>query len=407
MESNQLTTIGLDLGTSGVKGVCWNRKNGILRSATAPVPLVQSEEGRIEIDPAAYLELTTRMIRELAEAAATPVAGMAFAAASGNTLLCKQDATPLTPIISWLDTRLNDWMPPREWNVRNVCGWPAIPTFPLMHLEFFRREMPHTLASANIAMNNDWLCWRLCGKHALDTSNATPFYLWNQGEAHWERPILAYYGIREDQLPDMLPPGRIIAPLATEFQKGNLTGQTIIVTGSFDHPSAARAAGITETGELLLSCGTSWVGFYPASSRNDIPDNELCDVFQSADGGCWGGMFSLAQVGREVEDFICGRYGFGASRHEDFNQEAKRIGTPAREKMDSVITRFRALLERRPRQIRHLVVCGGPSEGEAWPEAIESLLGIPVEVSPFRSYTGAVGAAMLAEKAVQADYSRN
>ncbi len=399
MQNNQRTTIGLDLGTSNIKGVCWSAARGVIHKVNAPVELAHPGKGRVEINPEGYLRLVAGLIRELADAACAHVDGIAFAAASGNTLLCRPDGTPATPIISWLDTRLDDWMPPTEWHLRRSSGWPAIPTFPPMHLEYFRREMPEKLKASIVAMNNDWLCWRLCGRHALDTSNATPFYLWKQGEDIWNQAMLDYYGIGISQLPEMLPPGRPIAMLAAEFHHGNLDGRTLLATGSFDHPAAARAVNITRPGDMLLSCGTSWVGFYPAAARQDVPETELCDVFQSADGGCWGGMFSLAKVGREIEDFILERYGDGPSRHIQFNQEAMTKGTPARKLMDDVITRFRNLLERSPRNVGRMVVCGGPSEGEAWPGAIEELLRVSVETSPYKSHTGAAGAAMLAASA--------
>ena len=68
------------------------------------------------------------------------------------------------------------------------------------------------------------------------------------------------YGITERQLPELVPSGSLIGTLKPELCGGALTAKTRIVAGSFDHPTAARAAGVTRPGEMLLSCGTSWVG---------------------------------------------------------------------------------------------------------------------------------------------------
>ena len=182
--------------------------------------------------------------------------------------------------------------------------------------------------------------------------------------------------------------------LRKEFQRGNLTAQTALITGSFDHPAAARAVGVTEPGSMLLSCGTSWVGFYPAAKREDIACRELCDVFQSESGGAWGAMFSLGGVGVELEKFIVSRYGNVPSRYDDFNAEALSGSNPARDMMLSVICRFKERLD--GRNVRKMVMCGGPSEGAAWLKLIESQLKIELQVSPYQSFTGAVGAAKIA-----------
>ena len=146
---------------------------------------------------------------------------------------------------------------------------------------------------------------------------------------------------------------------------------------------------------MLLSCGTSWVGFYPVPRREDVPMNELCDTFQSGSGGCWGAMFSLAKVGVEVEQFICNRYGNRPQRYDEFNSEAEKAGSPAHEMMLSVIRRFKERFDRHA-GVERIVLSGGPSEGKTWPKLIEECLKVKVEISPYHSYTGAVGAAQLA-----------
>ena len=391
-----MNTIGLDLGTGAIKGVCWNPERGILSTASERIPFLHPQAHWEELDPNAYREQVLRIIRTLA-ASVDSVDGMAFAAASGNTMLCAPDGAPRTNIISWLDNRL-DWCPPQEWNVRQVCGWPPGPVFPLMHLEYFRREKPDLLASSIVAMNNDWLCWLLCGRHALDYSNASPFYLFDQKNLQYHHPFLDYYGITERQLPELVPSGSLIGTLKPELCGGALTEKTRIVAGSFDHPTAARAAGVTRPGDMLLSCGTSWVGFYAVSTRDEVPvEGELCDTFESPDGGCWGAMFSVPGIGLEIEQFVCDRYGQNAERYRAFNEEAKKAGTPARQKMQDVVLRFKERFQQHP-SFRRVVVCGGPSEGETWPEVLEEVLGVPVELSPYRSHTGAVGAAMLAQQ---------
>jgi len=389
-----MSFIGLDLGTSAIKGVCWDAASGIRRTVNEAVALDYPAPAHVEIDPLRYEAQVIRILRYLAEASDGPVGGMAFAAASGNTLLCDTEGTPRTPIISWLDKRLTDWMPPAEWSIRATCGWPAIRTFPLMHLEDFRRTAPELLRTSVVSMNNCWLTWRLCGTHALDYSNATPFYLVDQTSRRYAS-YLDYYGLTVNQMPALVNPGTLIGTLRPELCAGQLTSSTKVVGGSFDHPAAARSAGIDEPGVLLLSCGTSWVGFYAARQRCDIPEKDLCDCYESATGGCWGGMFSVAEIGRELAAFVLAHYGDAPDNYRQFNEDALKAGTESRAVLLRIIDRFREKFVCHPGMTR-LVLCGGPSEGKAVPQLLESILGLPVTVSPYRSYAGAVGAAMLA-----------
>ena len=46
--------------------------------------------------------------------------------------------------------------------------------------------------------------------------------------------------------------------------------------------------------------------------------------------------------------------------------------------------------------IDRIVISGGPSEGRGWIKLLQEKLGVTVEVSPYFSYTGAVGAAQIA-----------
>ncbi len=389
-----MNSIGLDLGTSAVKGVCWSPEKGILKKISERIDLQHPAENHTELDAGRYFQQIWRIICELSQAADEPIAGIAFAAASGNTLLCSSDGEPLTPIISWLDNRMPDFMPPAEWQVRETSGWPPLSMFTLMHLEYFKRFQPDLMQKSTVAMNNDFVLWKLCGKHLLDSSNATPFYLWNQSRNRWA-DYLSYYELKESQLPEIVPTGTVAGKLKTEFIQGNLTAKTTLVTGSFDHPAAARAVNVLTPGNMLLSCGTSWVGFYPVKQREDVPDNELCDIFQAANGGCWGAMFSLAQVGLEVEEFVVQRYGNITQRYELFNEEALAGSNAAENMMKSVIMRFKEKFDQHC-NMQKIVICGGPSEGKAWRYYLEKYLNVAVENSPYASYTGAVGAAKIA-----------
>jgi len=161
--------IGLDLGTSAIKGVLLADDGTVLATGKRSVVFQHPAPNQVEIDPEQHWRDVYGLIQELAAQSPTPVAALAMAAAAGNAMTWESDGTPRSPIISWLDHR-SDWLPPEPEKVLDIVGWPAIPSFPLAQLRWLRVNRPELLDGAQIGMNNDYLAFRLCGRRGLDHS---------------------------------------------------------------------------------------------------------------------------------------------------------------------------------------------------------------------------------------------
>lgn len=388
-------TIGLDLGTGATKAVLWDGGK-IAASASLEIDFIREGE-KVTIESHSWLEKNLSLIFSLAEKADSPIAAVAMCAASGNTLATDENGTPLCNIISWLDGRKIEESPAE--NLHEIVGWPWVKGFPYTHIKELQKEFPQIFSGKkHICMNNDLLQYHLCGKWALDHSSATPFYLQDQRSFSYYRPFLEALSLKEEELSILVPSCSCIGKLKKELQKGFLTENTSIVAGSFDHPSAARACGVVNEGEMLISCGTSWVGFAPVKERV-IQTGYLADPFMAHEGGCWGLIRSWSRIGLELEAWIVENYGKEKDRYQKFNDEAL-TGGKAKEKMLETAFTFR---ERAftGKKFSRIVLCGGPSESEAWRKYIAEVWEAEIEVSPFDKYTGAAGAAKMAEKGAE------
>ena len=434
--------IGLDVGTSAIKGVVCAPNGALLAESRRTVRLIRPAEGLAEMDPHDHYRTVCDLLRELASHCpkGDAVAAVSMACASGNTLLLDADDTPLGAIISWLDRRaagrMGELLPGLDLSgVHRIVGWPGLDTFPLAHLAWLKHERPDMYRRASrVAMNVDWLGWRLTGAWALDHSNATPFYIQDQVGRQWHRPYLELLGISEDMLSPLMPSGIPVGHLtdAAAADTG-LSTDTLLVLGSFDHPGAARATGTLEEGDLLLSCGTSWVGFYPCARRDLLLSQEmLVDPFLSP-GGPWAGMFSLTAVGVGVEwlieHLILRSVADRADRYGTFNTAAARAprgagGLFINPHHDAAYLEARAAAlgaARRPEEIaravmegtafemkrkidalvgaglipRRINMVGGPSRSPIWPRILAEVTGLEIEIL-HGQVAGAVGAAALA-----------
>ncbi len=433
--------MGLDLGTSAVKGVLLSLEGSILYRTARKINLISAGMGRHEMDAAEYMETVLSAIRELAAEAAgagNTVAALSMVAAAGNSLLCGDDGNPMTPIISWMDTRIGDRWPEYfpgldKAEVYRITGWPWNGLFSLAHfrwfLDHYREEIkPDT----RFVMNNDWIYHRLTGRWAVDPSSATPSFIYDQQGGDWSSYILKFLGIEKNRLSAVYPTGTPVCAISPRgAAETGLNPETVLVTGCFDHPGAARGVGVLDPGEALFSCGTSWVGFYPLKDRETgLKAKMLIDPFRSS-GGPWAGMTSLPKIGtalsRLVETFFPGKN--LEEKFANFNTEASRFrplpGTPVIDPLkwsggfrrpEDTETAERGTaweayalmtgsayrmkknnlgLEQQGITADRIVMAGGPAESEVWPQIIADVLEKPVQLAAGK-HSGAAGAAVLA-----------
>ncbi len=326
--------IGLDLGTSACKAVLVSTDGELAASNTVKTEFIYPKKGYVEINPESYYKAVCDaihgLIKELPNGAR--VHAVSCAAASGNTLLLDKKMQPLTNIISWLDTRGvgKEEEIARDIDIESVhsiTGWPWSGRFPLVHLLWLKKYAAETYRKAgHYGMALDWLYYRLAGRFVLDHSTAATFYLQNQIKQDYHEPFLKTLEVRRDKLPDLMPCGTAVGTFTKEAARDTgLDESTLLVSGSFDHPSAARATAVFENDHLLLSLGTSWVGFFPLKERNSAVDNGLlCDPFLYP-GGPFGAIFSIPAVGGNIDAYVNTLFSdkkTGAERFTAFNHAA-------------------------------------------------------------------------------------
>ncbi len=449
-----INVIGLDIGTSSVKGVAVGPKGERLSAAKRDFTYQSPREGWKELAAEDYLETCGSLLGQLASAESGEIGAVCAASASGNLLVLDSDGTPLTKIINWQDRRVKEEA--REL-LKDICaeeiykasGWSLdCQTFPLAQLCYLRCHQPELLDRGGmICMSTEYLYWRLTGVWGVSRSAGTPSFLLDQRTGVYNRRLLDILGIGEDRLPPVGETGRILGRVTREGAAwSGLPEGTPLVLGSFDHPAAAKGAGVLQEGQMLLSCGTSWVGFYPVKDRDRILRcGALADPFYAPEG-CWGAMVSVPSVGERIRNLVA-RYlgdgedmferfislagesepgagglvldleaeprdklsedrGQGKSRQPDTGVDDRIRSFPskhiARAIMEGTVRLLQAQIERLAGEgicAREAVMVGQPSESALWLEVISQMTGLRVRPGK-GGYTGAEGAALTAAEAV-------
>jgi len=420
--------IGLDIGTTAIKGALMSVDGKILNTVSGGYNYYGEKNIKL-LDPNDFLFVCFSVIEKLANTVKPEgrISAICSCCASGNLILLDKKDAPIIPIIGWQTTvdkeDIDAFLTKEEQDeFYNMVGWPFILGFPAAYLISIKKRFPEKLDNAKmVAMSAEYLNFALTGKWGISHSMGTPFYLMNQEKGTYNLPFLEKLGIAEEQLPPIYPKGTVLGNVKPEVaEKLGLSNETKIVLGSFDHPSGAMGAGVFEEGEMLLSCGTSWVEFFPVSSREfAISTKGLVDRFM-LDGSPYCVMKSVASISEKIDAL---RYHYlGEISHkeyddlaltsslgcnglkfnfteDDYNIDGKFTkGDIARAIIEGAALILKSNLESLEKtglKAEKITMIGGISNSAVCVKIVSEILERPVEVVNGQA-AGAVGAAMLA-----------
>ncbi len=420
--------IGLDIGTTAIKGALVMVNGRVVKIVSGGYNYYGEKDTKL-LNPEDFLAVCFSVIKKLADFldADDNVLAVCSCCASGNLILLDKNNSPITPIIGW-QTKVSAedknafFTPAEQAEFYNIVGWPLSAHFPALYLAAIKMHRPELLDNAEkIAMSAEYLNFALTDKWGISQSMGTPFFLLNQEAGTYNLPLLEKLGICEDKLPKIYDKGTVLGSVKPEIANElGLSSETKIVLGSFDHPSGAMGSGVFEEGEMLLSCGTSWVEFFPVSSREfAISTKGLVDRFM-LDGTPYCVMKSIASISekidalryhylgdishKEYDDFAmaaplgCNGLKFTFT-DDDYNIDSKYsksdIARAIIEGAALILKENLEMLETRGLRADKITMIGGISNSALCVKIVSDILERPIKVANGQA-AGAVGACMLA-----------
>ena len=426
--------IGLDLGTSSVKAVLFSKESGVVAKDSeefvyAPAFLPDGSE-YLGINMEKFYDKICAVLHRLAKniPSNADFAGIAMASASGNSVICDSEGCAIIDGYSWLNPSMDDEVASVFGNdfgsgVLESSGWSLVSSFPLGQLSHLRVHAPDLLdKAATVCMSTEYVLHRLTGKWGIDVSTATPFYILDQKKREWNKEYIKALGIPVSKLPPLYECGDFLGKLTEAGARDTgLPVGSCVYLGSFDHPTAARACNIEKQGDLLISCGTSWVCFFPMDRREDIISMQLLtDPFLTPNGP-WGAIFSLTRASERIKEVVDRYIGTGDDKFILLDKLAASAPSGAEGLSFNPIEEIpdlsayskqniaRALMEGIANalkarmgdfvKVERITMCGGPSISPVWRAVLSEIFGVPVGVT-YGPHSGAVGAALYALKSV-------
>ena len=427
--------IGLDLGTSGLKGILINDAQQVVAEASAPLSVQRPHDGWSEQSPADWISAAETVMGQLAAAGLGKVRGIGLSGhMHGATLLDSADQV-LRPCILWNDSRAHAEAAAMDVDprFRAISGNIVFPGFTAPKLAWVRRHEPRIWDKiAKVLLPKDYLRLWLTGEHVAEMSDAAGTSWLDTGARRWSDDLLSATGLTRSQMPRLVegsePSGQVRADLAARW---GLAGGVVVAGGGGDNAASGVGVGVVKAGDAFVSLGTSGVLF--AANDGYQPDpatavhtfchalpgtwHQMGVILAATDALNWYGRFvgqdaasltahlgALQAPGKTLFlPYLGGertplnsatvRGGFLGLEHVTDQQAGTRA---VLEGVTFAIRDSRDALAATGTRITRLLAVGGGTRSDYWLQAIATALNVPVDLPVAGDFGGALGAARLA-----------
>jgi len=272
--------IGIDLGTSGVKAILLNEQGEVLVSSTAPLTVSRPHPLWSEQDPEQWWQATDRAMRALgAQHSLRAVKALGLAGQMhGATLLDRQQRV-LRPAILWNDGRCAEECALLEQTVpasRQITGNLMMPGFTAPKILWVARHEPDVFHQLDkVLLPKDYLRLRMTGEFASDMSDAAGTMWLDVAQRDWSDEMLSACQLTRAHMPALFEGSEITGVLKDDVAQAWAMPAVPVVAGGGDNAAGAVGVGMVESGQAMLSLGTSGVYFAVSDGFRSKPEQAV------------------------------------------------------------------------------------------------------------------------------------
>ncbi|MCC7138205.1 MAG: xylulokinase [Planctomycetes bacterium] len=262
------TFLGLDLGTSSVKGVLVAADDGeVIARSERSLHLAEPEPLAAEQDPHDWWNACAAVLLDLAVAArslsARPLA-LGLTGQKHALLPLDAEGRPLARAVLWCDGRAHPECVEIHAKVGRSAlgrrtGSLAFPGYLLPKWLRLRRLAPDVAArTARLVGAKDWIRLRLTGVAATDRTEASSTLLYDIGKKAWAPDLFAAFDMAPSLLPPVVRSSDVAGTLTAEAARE--TGLPLglpVVGGAGDNEAGALGCGAVSEGRVAVILGTS------------------------------------------------------------------------------------------------------------------------------------------------------
>ena len=247
---------GLDVGTSGVKGLALDVDSGeVVASAEREYPFATPRPGWSEQDPELWWGASESVLQELSRAG--DLGGIGLSGQMHGLVALDSSDRVLRPALLWNDQRTaaeTDEIEERLGGLEGVVsltGNRAMTGFTAPKLLWMARHEPELYARvARVMLPKDYVRLRLCGEFATDVTDASGTLWFDVAARTWSDRVLDELEVDRDWLPRAEESAAVT---------GTTPGGVPVAAGAGDQGAGAIGVGAARPGPVSVVLGTSGV----------------------------------------------------------------------------------------------------------------------------------------------------
>lgn len=330
--------LGLDIGSSSVKVSIFDGEKGqVIASAFAPqteAPIASPKNGWAEQNPAdwwAYFKTAWQSALRDTRVDAHNIRAIGITYQMHGLVLVDKDLQVLRPSIIWCDSRAVPYgnraleALGNDYCLQHLLNGPG--NFTAAKLSWVKENEPELFARIHkFMLPGDYIAMRLTGEVRTTVPGLSEGIFWDFKENGLSQPLLDYFGIPAEMIPDTVPTfgeqGLLTAEAAAEL---GLVANTPVCYRAGDQPNNALSLNVLNPGEVAATAGTSGVVYGISDQVCTDPKSRInifAHVNHSADEPRLGVMHCTNGVG--IQNAWMKRMIAPEKSYEEFNKMAEQ-----------------------------------------------------------------------------------
>lgn len=330
--------LGLDIGSSSVKVSIFDGEKGqVIASAFAPqteAPIASPQNGWAEQNPAnwwAYFKTAWQSALCDTRVDAHNIRAIGITYQMHGLVLVDKDLQVLRPSIIWCDSRAVPYgnraleALGNDYCLQHLLNGPG--NFTAAKLSWVKENEPELFARIHkFMLPGDYIAMRLTGEVRTTVPGLSEGIFWDFKENGLSQPLLDYFGIPAEMIPDTVPTfgeqGLLTAEAAAEL---GLVASTPVCYRAGDQPNNALSLNVLNPGEVAATAGTSGVVYGISDQVCTDPKSRInifAHVNHSADEPRLGVMHCTNGVG--IQNAWMKRMIAPEKSYEEFNEMAEQ-----------------------------------------------------------------------------------
>ena len=257
--------IGIDIGTTHVKVIAADEFSAIICDEKNAYTLYQPGNGFCEQDAdEIFNALLITLKRVIVKINPADIKTVCFSAAFHSIMAVDHKGQPLTPLLTWADTRATAYAKELKRTGEGITiyaktGTPIHPMSPLCKIAWIRDQLPDLFARTHKFISVKEYAWyRLFGKFQVDYSMASATGLFDSNNLTWCDEALHFCGAGTQLFSEPVSVMHAETDLNEQYRDElNLPRNILFITGAGDGAMANLGVGAIVPGIAALTIGTS------------------------------------------------------------------------------------------------------------------------------------------------------